>query len=69
MRKRAAAGRQNVLNKYEPSASLILDSRTCEATAVLEVHTLHALGEHELADVTCEREGKEGKKDKIRNEE
>ena len=45
-------------------------SRTCEAPAVLEVHGLHAFGEHDLVDGTCRRdEGKERKKDKVRNEE
>ena len=33
-------------------------SRTCEALAPLEVHGLHAVGEHELVDSTCGREGK-----------
>ena len=44
-------------------------SRTCDAFAAVEVHTLHALGEHDLADVTCGREGKERGKEKIRNED
>ena len=34
-------------------------SRTCEATAVLEGHALHAFGEHDLVDGTCGREGEE----------
>ena len=42
--------------------------RTCDAIAVLEVHALHALGEHELVDSTC-GEGEESKKDQMRNEE
>ena len=48
---------------------LLTLSRTCEALAEEEVHGLHALGEHDLVDSTCEREGKERKKDKMRNEE
>ena len=44
-------------------------SRTCEARAQVEVHILHAVGEHELVDSACGREGKERKKDKVRNEE
>ena len=43
--------------------------RTCEANAVVEVHTLHALGEHELVNGTCEWESKKREKDKVRNEE
>ena len=43
--------------------------RTCDVLAVLEVHTLHALGEHDLVDSTCGREGKEREEDKVRNEE
>ena len=35
----------------------------------MEVNGLHALGEQELVDGTCEREGKEREKDKMRNEE
>ena len=57
---------KNVFNKYEPSASLILDSRTCDAIAVAEVHGLHALGEHDLVDSTCRRREE---KDIMRNEE
>ena len=38
-------------------------SRTGEARAPLEVHGLHAFGEHDLVDSTC------GKKGKVRNEE
>ena len=52
----------------EPSdhhSSLIL-SRTCEATALLEVHALHAHGEHELVDGACGREGEARKKEKGR---
>ena len=51
-----AAGRKNVLNKYEPHSFPTL-SRTCEARAVRKVHTLHAVGEHELVDNTCGSEG------------
>ena len=51
-----AAGRKNVLNKYEPHSFLTL-SRTCEARAAVEVHGLHAFGEHDLVDGTCGREG------------
>ena len=43
-------------------------SRTCEARAPHEVHGLHSIGEHDLADVTCEREGDERGKEKVRNE-
>ena len=63
-----AAGRQNVLLNNTFTHSLTL-SRTCEGIATHEVHFLHALGEHELANVTCEREGEERKKDQTRNEE
>jgi hypothetical protein len=35
----------------------------------LDVHTLHAHGEHELVNGTYEREGKEERKDQMRNEE
>jgi hypothetical protein len=34
-------------------------SRTVEAVARLEIHGLHAFGEQELVDGTCEREGKQ----------
>jgi hypothetical protein len=44
-------------------------SRTCDALAALEAHCLHTLGEHDLADVTCGREGEGREKDKMRNEE
>ena len=44
-------------------------SRTGEAPAILEGHALHAIGEHDLVDGTCGREGEEGKKDQVRNEE
>jgi hypothetical protein len=64
----SAAGRQNVLNTYEPHSSFTL-SRTCEELAAAEVHPLHAFGEHELVDGTCERESKKREKDKMRNEE
>ena len=33
--------------------------RTCEAKALLEAHTLHAFGEHDLVDSACGREGEE----------
>jgi hypothetical protein len=39
--------------------SLILLRRTCEAIAVVEVHFLYALGEHEFVDGTCEKDDKE----------
>ena len=67
MRKRAA-GRQNILNKYDPHSSLTL-SHTCDGPAVLEVHTLHAHGEHDLVDGACGKEGKERENDKMRKEE
>ena len=44
-------------------------SRTCEACAVAEVHALHSVGEHDLVDSACGREGEERGKDKVRNEE
>ena len=44
-------------------------SRTCEVLAPSEVHALHAHGEHDLVDSACGREGKERKKEKVRNEE
>ena len=53
-----AAGRQNVLNNYDHHPL----GRTCEAVAPLEVHCLHAFGEHDLVDSTLrvgrQREGK-----------
>ena len=52
---RAAAGRQNVLNKYDNHSSPITLSRTCDARAAVDVHFLHALGEHKFTDVTCGR--------------
>ena len=55
--------RQKVLNLI-PYSQL-----TLEAIAVGEVHVLHALGEHDLVDSTCGREGEEREKDKVRNEE
>ena len=52
-------------------------SRTCEALAFEERHTLHAVGEVQLPDVPCEKEDREmieekgGRRvaDKVRNEE
>ena len=35
----------------------------------MEVHALHAFGEHDLVDGTCGREGEEREKDKVGNEE
>ena len=35
----------------------------------MEVHLLHALGEHELVDGTCGRDGDERENEKVRNEE
>ena len=43
--------------------------RTCEAVASMEVHTLHALGEHDLVDSTCRWEGEETEKETMRNKE
>ena len=43
-------------------------SRTYEAPAVIEVHGLHALGEHDLVDLACGREDKERERE-MRNEE
>ena len=53
--------------------SLILNSyptlsRTCEALALIEVHGLHAFGEHDLVDSACGWEGEVRKKDKVRSE-
>jgi hypothetical protein len=56
-----------LFNKYEPHSSLA-QARTCEATAPLEVHTLHAVGEHDLTDITCGWEGEERGKGKMRTE-
>ena len=57
-----AAGLQNVLNKYEHHSSLrVTISRTCEPAHV-EVHTLHALGEHDLVDSTCGGKAKRGER-------
>ena len=44
-------------------------SRTCKALAAVEVHLLHAFGEHDLVDSAFGRDGKERKRDKTRNEE
>ena len=44
-------------------------SRTCKAPASVEVHALHAFGEHDLVDSACGREGDEREKDKVREEE
>ena len=44
-------------------------SRTCEALAVAEVHTLHAFGEHDLVDSACGREGEVREEEETRNEE
>ena len=68
MKKRVRLNRKNVLNKYEPHSYPKL-CRTCEATAPPKVHVLHSIGEHELVDGACGREGKERKKDKVRKEE
>ena len=57
----------NIQGTSDPHSSLIL-SRTCEALAAAEVHLLHALGEHDLVDGTCGREGEEREKDEVRNE-
>jgi hypothetical protein len=35
----------------------------------MEVHTLHAFGEHDLVDSTCGREGEETEKENMRNKE
>jgi hypothetical protein len=57
-----------LFNKHEPHSSLA-QPRTFEATARMEVHGLHALGEHDLTDITCGWEGEERKNNKMRNEE
>jgi len=49
-----------MFREHDPHSSSNF-SRTCEAIAVLEVHALHAFGEHELVDGTCGTEGKERK--------
>ena len=46
----------------------LIVSRTCEALAVTEVHALHALGELDLVDGTCRKEGEKREKEKMRNE-
>jgi hypothetical protein len=46
----SAAGLNHLIN-MNLTHSLTL-SRTCDAFAVVEVHTLHALGEHDLVDST-----------------
>ena len=46
-----AAGRQNLLNKYDHHSSLTL-SRTCEIIALHKIHGLHAYGEHDFVDST-----------------
>ena len=48
-----------LINKYDLHSSLA-QPRTFEATAVTEVHFLHALGEHEFVDGTCGREARRG---------
>ena len=68
MRKQVRAEPPKRNKSYEPSSSHIL-SLTFEARAVVEVHVLHALGEHDLVDSTCGREGEGRKEDKMRNEE
>jgi hypothetical protein len=40
-----------------------------DAVAAGQIHALHALGEHELVDCACRREGKERENEKMRNEE
>ena len=55
--------------EYADHHSTLTLSRTGETKARLEIHVLHALGEHDLVDGTCGREGEERKKDKVRNEE
>ena len=37
--------------------------------ALLEVHALHAFGEHDLVDSACGWKGKVREKNKVRNEE
>ena len=51
--------RQNVFNNYDHHSSPITLRRTCDARAAVEFHFLHALGEHDLVDLACGREGKE----------
>jgi hypothetical protein len=59
-----AAGRQNVLNKYDHHSSLL--GRTCEAHAPTEIHTLHVLGKVQLPDIPYREWEKEN--EKMRNE-
>ena len=60
----------NIIMFREPSCTHPLTlSRTFEAPACLEVHGLHAVGEHDLVDSTYGREGEERGKDKVRKEE
>jgi hypothetical protein len=51
----------NLFNNYNHHSSSNSHSRTCEAIAAVEVHSLHAFGEHDLVDSTCGREGKKKK--------
>jgi hypothetical protein len=64
----SAAGRQNVLNKYDHHSSPNI-SRTCDAPALGEVHTLHAFGEHDLVDGTLRVGRRKEDLGKVRNEE
>ena len=50
------------------STHLLTLSRTGEARAPLEVHGLHAHGEHDLVDSACEREGEVRERNTVRNE-
>ena len=43
-------------------------NRTCDALAPTEVHTLHAVGEHDLVDSTLRVGGKEKENEKMRME-
>ena len=62
----AVDGRQNVLNNYDHHSSLrVTISRTCEANAHLKVHTLHALGEHDLVDSSWGGKAKRGRRMKL----
>jgi hypothetical protein len=65
-----AAGLKNLYNNAQEDDLIHNNvSRTCDARALSEAHCLHALGEHDLVDSTCGREGEGMEKDKMRNEE
>ena len=64
MRKRVRLAAKTYKLKYQPHSSNL--SRTCDAGASLEVHTLHAHGKLQLRKVTCEKEDSATRKEKGR---